>query len=121
VGRFVGTEVGVLEGTGVGPRVVGRGVGCFVGDRVGRFVGAEVGVLVGTGVGVFASAEVGVTVGALGVSVGRVVGNWVATGLEVGGLVGAGTGGMGAFVPNRIGALGWFEGLAVGSANRVGS
>jgi hypothetical protein len=100
----------------VGLRVLGRGVGCiFVGDRLGRFVG----VLVGTGVGVFVSAEVGLTVGALRVSVGRVVGNWVAAGLEESGLVGAGTGGMDAFFPNRIGALGWFEGLAVGSGDRV--
>jgi hypothetical protein len=106
-------------GTGVGPRVVGRGVGCFLDDRVGRFLGTEVGVLVGTGVGVFGSAEVGLTVGALGVSVGRVVGKWVATGFEEGRLVDAGTGGMGAFVPKRIGALGWFEGPAVGSGYRV--
>jgi hypothetical protein len=63
-------------------------------------------------------AGVGSTGGTLEVSDGRVVGNEVATSLEEGGLVGAGTGGMDTFVPNRFGALGWFEALAAGSGDR---
>jgi hypothetical protein len=100
LGVFVGAGVGVFVITGAGSTVgtlgvsVGRVVGNWVGNRLGLFVGTRAGLLMG--------AKVGSTVGTLGGSVRRVVRNKVATSFEEGQLVGAGTGGMGAFVLNTF-------------------